>query len=148
MKVLFLDNVRGIGKRGEIKNIADGYARNFLLPKKLARAADASAIAETAHQRTQQTTHDSEHTQSIQRITSVLREAHVELTARANASGTLFAAIEPHAVATAIRAATNEHIADTMIHVPTPLKHTGEGTVEVHLSPDTTVSVRVTISAA
>jgi large subunit ribosomal protein L9 len=98
MKVLLLKHVRGIGQAGQVKDVSDGYARNFLLPRKLAAEAtpSAQAHAKQAQAEAERNAQLSQETRLT--LKRSLEGITLELVAEANAKGTLFAAIQPAAV--------------------------------------------------
>jgi large subunit ribosomal protein L9 len=92
MRVVFLDDVDGVARAGEIKNVADGYARNFLLPRKLAAAAT-SATVQQAEARARALVREQEKLDDAARqVATKIASASVVIPARAGAEGRLFAA--------------------------------------------------------
>ena len=93
MKVILLQDVRGLGKKGEIKNVADGYAMNFLIPQKIVRSATAAAVAEvTRALATKKHEHDIV-ANAFQAFRSVLENKTFRITKKADEKGRLYAAI-------------------------------------------------------
>ncbi|OGC82853.1 50S ribosomal protein L9 [Candidatus Adlerbacteria bacterium RIFCSPHIGHO2_02_FULL_52_17] len=129
MKVIFLKDVRGAGQHGEIKNVSDGYAHNFLLPQGLAEPATDAKVAELEAKKQ---AHDEElvkrEGELTQKILS-LRGKSVVITARSTEKGGLFKALS---AADILRAIKDEHdliIPQGSVHVPEHIKTTGEHTV-------------------
>lgn len=145
MKVIFLGNVRGIGRIGEVKDVSDGYARNFLLPRKLATAAtpDAQKNIATLTAGRQEAAHMAQ-TQA-QELAERLTGMTVAVAGKANAKGTLFAAIEPEQVAQAATKAAGVHIGPDQIHSSEHLKTLGDHAVTLQLADDVTATLTVHI---
>jgi large subunit ribosomal protein L9 len=129
MKVLLLKDVRGVGMHGTVKEVSDGYARNFLLPNKLAEVAteekmkqvEAQAAAREAERKT-------EEDQLNKKIAS-LRGKTLAIAARATEKGGLFKTITPAEVAKAIRTEHSLEVPESAIEISTPIKTVGEHSV-------------------
>lgn len=147
MKVVLLENVKGQGKKGEIVNVSEGYARNFLFPKKLAREATNAALNDLKGQQEafayKKETEFNEATQMKEKLSTL----SVTVTAKAGANGKLFGSI------------TNKDIAEALIsqhHVKIDkrrfemddIKQIGEYTVNIRLYPDIVGELKVIIKEA
>lgn len=102
MKVIFLKDVKGKGKKGEVKNVADGYANNFLLKQGLAIEATAANISALNAQKKKEQKEAEEELQEAKKLKEQLEKLTVELTAKAGEGGRLFGSI------------TSKQIADTL----------------------------------
>lgn len=126
MKVLLFQDVRKIGRKGEIVSINDGYARNFILPKKLGRAATAADEKALVHQQKhQEMLHDKQEA-AYNVILDTLKEGRVELSAPANPKGGLFSALKEKDVRDAFSQKYSLEIPDELFEYVTPIKETGE----------------------
>lgn len=142
MKLIFLKNVGGVARIGEVKEIADGYALNFLIPQQAAVQATPEALAKHAvKQKHLGEAHQREHDAHVALVQS-LEGKRVEIKARATEKGGLFKAISP---ADVIRALGVALPADA-VHLPDHLKHVGEYAVPVRIEK-TTATVTVAIVA-
>lgn len=116
-------------KTGEVKQVADGYARNFLFPRKLAVSATKAAVQASETQRAANAAEAKQRIIEQQAIASKLKSTIIKLTAKANAEGTLFAAVSAVEVSAALRAQSfmvePEHV------VLEPMKKVGEYTVKI-----------------
>ncbi|MBI2004745.1 50S ribosomal protein L9 [Patescibacteria group bacterium] len=129
MKVLFLKDVRGTGRSGEVKNVADGYAHNFLLPQGLAELATDAKIAELEAKKQ---AHDEELIKQEEELTQKilsLRGKSVVISARSTEKGGLFKALCAADIVRAIKAEYDIHIPQESVHVPEHIKTTGEHVV-------------------
>jgi large subunit ribosomal protein L9 len=130
MKVIFLKNVAKVGKINEVKDMPDGYVRNFLLPQKFAIIATPEAVAKL-----QQTKIDKEAEKQIQgdlfkkNLRSV-QGVGVTISAVANTEGGLFKSVGPKDIALALKKDHHIIIEESIIHCE-PIKHVGEYTATV-----------------
>ncbi|HUO75313.1 MAG TPA: 50S ribosomal protein L9 [Candidatus Paceibacterota bacterium] len=136
MKVLLLDNVRGIGKVGDVKDVADGYARNFLLKRNLARAATDGTIRDAAQFISKKREAVAMVQAEAQELAAKLTGTTVEISGKANEKGTLFAAIS----SITIDGATFE--------LPEHIKTTGNHPVTLRLAEGVTADITVSVTAA
>ena len=131
MKIILLKDVRGVGQHGEIKNVAEGYAANFLFPKKLAEpATDAKMQALEA----QKKAHQEELRKLDEQLDSKvgqLRGKRVVLQSRATEKGGLFKTISAKDVAKAILAEHSLEIPEASIHISEAVKTVGDHTLEL-----------------
>ena len=102
MKVILLQDVKGTGKKGELVNVSDGYARNFLLPKKVAKEATAQAMSELKNREAAEKHRIDMEIAAAKASAEKLEGKTVRLTAKAGANGKLFGSVTPKDVAAAI----------------------------------------------
>ena len=130
MKVIFLKDVPKIGKRHDIKEVNDGYAANFLFPKKFAEPATAKRIAEV--QMMQQNIRVERELQNdlLVKNLAVLREVTVVMHRKANETGSLFSSIKPEDIVEAL-AVQHVDLAVDAIKLDRPIKELGTHTIAV-----------------
>jgi len=146
MKVILLDAIKGIGERGEIKKVADGYARNFLMPRGLVLPATkenqsqlSEILAVSARQGEKKNAAANELAEFINSHPVVLR--------RKSADGTkLFGSVSSRDIATAI-AEKGTNIDHRQIELESPIKQPGHYTVKVRISSEVTTELTVTVEA-
>ena len=102
MKVILLQDVKGTGLKGELKNVSDGYARNFLLPKKLAVEADNQAMNEYKSKEAAKKHHLEMEKQQAQELAATLQDKTVKITAKAGKGGRLFGSVTSKEIAQAV----------------------------------------------
>jgi large subunit ribosomal protein L9 len=147
MKVILLKDVRGVGQRHEVKEVADGYAINALFPQKAAEPATPDKIA---HIEAQRAAHDADVAKLEDQMANKVRSlngAQVTISSRATPKGGLFKALSPKDVAAAIRAQHALEIPESSIQLRDPIKTTGEHTVGL-FSKAAKASLTVTVKAA
>lgn len=143
MKVIFKQDVKGSGKKGEIKEVSDGYARNFLLKKNLAvEATPANLNAHKAEEKkiAQQEQMEKEAAMDLR---DNLAELTVELTAKAGEGGRLFGSITSKQIAEAIKKDFGYKIDRRKIELDNPIRSLGYTTVPVKLHPEVEGSIKV-----
>ncbi len=145
MQVIFLQDVKGYGKKGELKDIKDGFARNFLIPKRLAAAATQDVLRkwesdqqQQTHSRQQQLSHVTEQAERIK---------HMEFAAQlpADKNGGVFASVNKQSVREFL-AKQGIAVADEAIMLDHPLKEQGRHEVAIKLSQGMETKLPVLIS--
>lgn len=132
MKVVLTADVKGHGKKGELINVSDGYARNFLFPKKLAVEANNAALSELKSREEAKAHHIAVEKAHAQDIADKLNKTNVVIKAKAGASGKLFGAITSKEVAAEIEKSQGIKL-DRRKIVMKDIKAYGDYTVEVKL---------------
>ena len=135
MKVILKADVRGSGKAGELVNVSDGYARNFLLPRGLAMEADQKALNEL-HNRQE----SEKHRAVVERETAeesrrLLNGRKISLTAKAGSAGRLFGAVTSKEIAAAIKSQCGIDIDRRKIVLDADIKAFGVYDIEIKLHP-------------
>lgn len=148
MQVIFLNDVRGKGKRGQIKNVPDGYAQNFLIKKGLAKEATKSAIATLKAEQKNEAAKEAEELANAKTVKTALEadETVVELTAKAGADGRLFGSIPSKQIATALADQYQVKLDKRKIELPDPIRVLGYTNVPVKLHPEVTAKIRVHVA--
>jgi large subunit ribosomal protein L9 len=99
MEVILLDDIDTLGLRGEVVNVARGYARNFLLPRRLAEAATPAKVAELRKRDEQRARHEARTTDQAQQIAAVLSKTVLRFEVKAGPTGSLFGSVTPTNIA-------------------------------------------------
>ncbi len=134
MKVILLKNVPGLGRRGEVLEVAAGYARNFLLPWKLAEAVSDKRLKEFEREKFRQTEKAEKNLHKVQKIAEKLNQTEVEIFAKAAGSGRLYAAVSRAMIAKKLKEKGLAVSKDEII-LDDSLKELGEFPVRISL-PD------------
>ena len=138
MQVILLQDVKGIGKKGQVINASDGHARNFLLPRKLAAEATKSNMAQLEAQQKQAEHKLSQEVEAAQKIADKLKEAKIKLPVKVGEGGKMFGSISNKEVAEAILSQSNITIDKKKI-VLQPVKTVGEHTATIKLHAQVSV---------
>ena len=135
MKIILSQDIIGVGRKGEVKNVSDGYARNFLLPNKLGQIATPSTIA-SAEKIRKQTEQDKDVQKDIlEKNIKGLNGLKVQLKAKANEKGHLFSIIHPDEISKILKEEHHLDIPSKMIEIEKPIKELGEHILKVHPAP-------------
>ncbi len=147
MKVVLLDNIRGVGRVGDIKEVSDGYARNFLLPRGLGKPATQGALRDADTLKSKKLEAAALAQTEAQEVAARITGMIVAITAKANKQGKLFAGIEADQVANAISEKAGVHIAANQLKLEEPLKSVGEHPIAVALTEEVSAPLVVSITA-
>jgi large subunit ribosomal protein L9 len=131
MKVLFLQNVKGLGKIGEVKDVNDGYAQNFLIPKKFAEPVTAQKIANIKNAAQSKIDQKKMHDDMMIAAFAKLEGQEVELHRKVNSTGSLFGGIHPSDIRDAINATYHIHVSDEYIKMKDDIRTTGEFKIRI-----------------
>ena len=146
MRVVFLNDVEGVGLAGEIKNVADGYARNFLLPRKLAAAANTSTVQQ-AEARARQFLKDQEKIdQAARSVAASLARSPIVITARVGEHGRLFGSVTASDIAEAVNAHGAGNVGHRQVVLSAPIKDVGIYDVPVNLTRNVVATVAVQVA--
>lgn len=147
MKLILKRDVKGLGREGDLKDVKDGYARNFLLPTGAAVVADKGAVANWERHREQREERDRSVRAEAEATAERLRELKLEIPVKAGEKGRLFGAVTGHQVGDAIRAQGIE-LDRHALHMREPIKALGDYKVDVKLMPGVEAVVTVSVVAA
>ncbi len=125
MKVLFIQDVPRVGKRGEVKEVSDGYVRNMLLPKKLVVIATPEVIAKQKRAEEEIRVEKQIQTDLFQKNLRAVKGMAVTIRAKANDKGHLFKAIHEKDIVEALKKEHQVRIAPEYIHLAHPIKEIG-----------------------
>ena len=136
MKVILRADSKGLGKRGDIIDVSDGHARNYLLPQGLALVASDGAMAQAGSMRRARDLRDAADRDSAQTIAKALVAQVITITAKAGAEGRLFGSVTASDVAAAVQAQAHIELDRKKLHMPESIKILGEYSVTAKLHHD------------
>lgn len=148
MKLILLQDIRGLGRKYEVKEVSDGHARNFLLPKKLAEAATPEALKRLAAHQAETEKEDAELSKRFQEIAQTLTDQSLEISMKADGEGNVFGSVNKDSILKAMREhgwVTKERVEVILEH---PLKKLGDYKVPIHLKKGLETELRVRIIPA
>jgi large subunit ribosomal protein L9 len=143
MKVIFLKDVKGKGKKGEIKNVADGYAHNFLLKQGLAVEASNTNMKTLEAQKNKQQNLAAEELQHAKELKETLEKITVELQAKAGEGGRLFGSITTKQIADELNKKHSIKIDKRKMDLTEGIRALGHTKVPVKLHPEVTATLTV-----
>ena len=145
MKVILQQDVSGKGKRGQCVEVAEGYARNYLLPRKLAVLATADALNTMQLRDKAKKAEDARLKAEAEAVSEKLKNCPVKVTARAGANGKLFGAVTSKEVSDALRAQHNIELAKQKIVMDEPIKAYGSYQLKAKLGYEVTGTIYVMV---
>jgi large subunit ribosomal protein L9 len=148
VRVILKAEVRGLGRTGEIKDVADGYARNYLLPKGLAIEATGGELKLLAQERQSEKTKKDRAHQDAEELARRLGEVTLVFKLKAGEQGKTFGSVTAKEVADALKKEAKADIDKTKIVLREPLRSLGIHKVEVRLLSDVRADVTVAIEPA
>jgi len=148
MRVILLNDVKALGKRGTVVEVAEGYANNFLIPKKLAAEASSGALASLEQQNKAKAKRQAEDLAQAQEIARIIESKPLSVPARAGGNGKLFGTITNAQIAEAIQRSFDIALDLHKIELKTPIKAVGTYPVEVKLGNNVTAKATVEVVPA
>lgn len=148
MKVILLADVKGTGKKEEIVNVSDGYARNFLFPKKLAVEATPGASKEIERKKEAERKREMERRAEADKKAMSLRGKVITVKAKCGAQGRLYGSVTGQEIADALNAQYQVAVDKRKIDLSDPIRTVGESEVVVKLYPEISAKMTVRVVAA
>jgi large subunit ribosomal protein L9 len=148
MKIILLSDVKPLGTTGNVIEVADGYARNYLLPRGLAAEASKGSLALLEQQRRAKARRDAEAVANAEALGKQLEDLQLTVPAKAGGNGKLFGAVTNANVAEAIHAALGIDIDRHKIEIPDNIKSLGSYPVEIRLGKNLVAKTTVKVVAA
>ena len=148
MKVILLQDVKGKGKKGQMLEVSDGYARNYMLPRKMAMEATADAINTMRMNDKAAAEKAARERAAALEISKQLRDMTLTVTAKGGGSGRLFGSVTNQEIADALKAKTGINLDKRKIVISDPIKNVGTYTVQCKLGYEITAPLTVKIEEA
>ena len=148
MKVIFLADVKGKGKKGELKDVSDGYARNFLLPKKLAKEATTDNLNTFNLQEKAKAAQIAREKAEAQENAKKLESMQVKVTAKAGSNGRLFGAVTSKEISEALAKQHGMNIEKNKIVLSEPIKTYGAFDIKCKFGYEITGVIHVLVCEA
>jgi large subunit ribosomal protein L9 len=148
MKLVLYSDVKALGKRGDVVDVADGYARNFLLPRKLAGEADKGALAQLDAQQKAHQRREAQELADARALAARLESATLTIEAKAGENGKLFGAVTNADVAGAIARSLSVAIDKHKIELASQIKAIGSYPVEIRLNKNVIARAAVDVVRA
>jgi len=148
MKVILLSDVKPLGTIGSVVEVADGYARNYLLPRGLAAEASKGSLALLEQQRRAKARRDAEAVANAEALGKQLEDVQLTVSAKAGGNGKLFGALTNANVAEAIHATLGIDIDRHKIELPDNIKSLGSYPIEIRLGKNIVAKTTVKVVAA
>ncbi len=145
MKVILLQDVKSLGKKGEIVNVNDGYARNFILPKKLGAEATARNLNDLKLQKNNEKKVAQENLKAAEELAKKLAAGRVELAIKVGEGGKTFGSVSSKEIAAAVKEQMQLDVDKKKIQLKETIKTLGTHMVSVKLHPEVTAELKVIV---
>ncbi|MFW5884708.1 MAG: 50S ribosomal protein L9 [Patescibacteria group bacterium] len=141
MKVVLLENVDKLGSAGEVKNVSDGFARNYLIPKRLAQPATQQALKKVEKQLEDRLKKNEEELKENQKIADQIDKKELTIIRKAK-EGKLFGSVSEEDIAKALKK-ENVNISKENVSLENPIKEVGEYKVKINLEHNIEATLRI-----
>lgn len=145
MKVILLKDVKGTGKKGEVKEVSDGYATNFLLKKKLAVVADNTAVKELGEKKKSQEIKAQQEYEAAVELGKKMEELNIVIYSKAGDGGRLFGSITSKEIAEQIKKQHNIDVDKRKVTLDEPIRVLGSRMVDIKIHQKVTTKMRVDV---
>ncbi len=147
MKVILLDNIKGVGKKDQIINASDGYARNFLFPKKLAVEANNENLAKLKSQNESKAFKKETEKNEAQKISEKINEITLKIAVKAGENGKIFGGVTAKEIAESLNKEYKIEVDKKKIALSETIKNTGTYTVDIKLYEGIIAKLKLSIVA-
>jgi len=148
MRIVLRDDVENLGKKGDLVDVADGYARNYLVPRGLALKATAGNQKQADAMRRNREVRETREREAAQTLAEQFEGRTITIKARAGGEGRLFGSVTSVDIAEAVQKQTGAEIDRRRIDLDEPLKELGGVDVQVRLHPDVLATLHVEVESA
>lgn len=145
MKVILLEDVKSLGKKGEIVSVNDGYARNYILPKKLGLEANSKNLNDLKLQKSNQERIAKENLEAARELAGELEKGQIELSIKVGEGGKSFGSISGKEIAAAVKEQMNLDVDKKKIQLKEVVKTLGEHQVPIKLHPQVTAQLKLIV---
>ena len=146
MKVILLKDLKGTGKKGEVVNVSDGYARNFLFPKGVAKEATDGNVKVLKEQKTAQKIKEDKELEEAKELAVKMGELTVTLFSKAGEGGRLFGSVTSKDIAEALNKKHGIKVDKRKILLDDPIKVLGATNVKIKVHPEVTAQIKVQVN--
>ena len=147
MKVVFLEDVEGVAQGGEVKDVKNGFARNYLLPKNLAAPATHNNLQRIEKLRRQANVDRVEKLEDMKSVAESINDTEIVMEMRAGANDRLYGSVTGTMIADSVTDKTGISVERRWVQLDNPIRETGEFDVSIRLHSDVSANVRVIVHA-
>ena len=148
MKVILLEDVKALGKKGQVVNVSDGYARNLLLPKKLGVEATGKNMNDLKLQKAHEDKVAQENLDAAKAFAEELKDKQVDVGIKVGEGGRTFGSVSSKEIATAAKAQLGYELDKKKLQLSAPIKELGTTMVPIKLHPKVTGELKVVVKEA
>ena len=149
MKVILLQNIKSFGRMGDVKNVADGYARNFLFPRKIAKLATDAALKDVSSLKKKLESSQKLEKENAAKLVEQLKDVVLEFTRKAAKTGKLYSAVTEEDIAEALAKQSGFKIEPDSVRLEEHeghIKQLGEHLIKVELAPEIVAEIKIKVS--
>jgi large subunit ribosomal protein L9 len=146
MKVIFTENVKSVASKGDVKNVKNGYARNFLLPRRKAIVANEQALNEWEGRRNKLMIEKEQFVAKLEEIKRRVSETKIKIEKKSTAKGTLYGGVKAADIVKAVKENLNIEVPETAVIFEKPIKAAGMHTVKLHFGEGVEASIEVEVT--
>lgn len=147
MKVILQADVKGTGKKGQILEVADGFARNFLFPKKLAVEATTGNLQDISHKKALEDRRKEKEKEEAVQLGQKVNTLQVEVTTKTGEGGRLFGSVTSKEIAEALKKQHGLDVDKRKLDIKEPIKALGSYEVPLKIHPEVTAKLKVVVTA-
>lgn len=148
MKVILLEDVKSLGKKGQVVNVSDGYARNMLLPKKLGVEATTKNMNDLKLQKAHEEKVAQENLDAARTFADELKDKEVVVTIKVGEGGRTFGSVSTKEISEAVKTQLGYDIDKKKMQLPNPIRELGTTIVSIRLHPKVTGELKVIVKEA
>ncbi len=148
MKVILLEDVRKLGNKGQVIEVSDGYARNYLFPKGLAVEASDGRLKELQNKALQAEKKKEKEDEKAVKLKEKIDKQTVSVKAKCGEGGKLFGAVTSKEIADALKAGFKVDIDKKKIEIKEPIRHLGEYEVKIKIHPSVQADITIVVEEA
>ena len=146
-QAILLQSVEPLGERGDVVDVADGYLRNFLVPRKLAQPATAASIAEAKRRQEAAERAVAEQAERAEENAALLRKTVLTISHQAGDDGRLFGSVTAQQIVDAVRQARSLKLDKRRVHLEEPIKTTGTHMVTVEVADGVSATIKTIVTS-
>jgi len=147
VKVVLRRDVATLGKAGEVKEVADGYGRNYLIPRGLAAPASRTAMENVDAHKAAESRRRARLDEEAEALAKRIEESAIVIRARTGQGGRLYGSVTSADIAEALSSELGTSIEKRNVDLAEPIRHLGTHSVRVHVAPQVTVPVRLQVES-
>lgn len=147
MKVILIKDAPGIGKKGELKEVSEGYANNFLIKKGFAQAATVEIQAKLAKEAKEAVAKKQREISRFETLKNDIEKRTFTLTVKVGDKGQIFSGVHEKDIAAAINKVMNSSVEKNQVTLSKPIKEIGEHIVKLKLAPNISANIKINVQA-
>lgn len=147
MKVILLQDVKSVGKKGQVVDVSDGYGQNFLIPRKLASAATAGEVKKRTKEAADQSSKKARELEAAQQLAERLSAKPMTIKVKVGDGGKLFGSVTSSDIVKAVKEAFGESLDKKHVSLPKPIRELGEHKVKAKLYKGVQAELQITLQA-